>query len=41
MVPVCVLLPLLSCLFAIGSLVLCVMFSLVVSCHVTFIVCYK
>ncbi len=44
MVPVCVLLPLPSCLFAIGSLVLCVMFSLVllfiVSCsHWLFMPC--
>ncbi len=39
MVLVCVLLPLPSCLFAIGSLVHCVMFSLVCSCHVTHSVC--
>ncbi len=41
MVLVCVLLPLPSCRFAIGSLVHCVMFSLVCSCHVTYSVCYK
>ncbi len=52
MVPVCVMLPLPSCIHAIGSLVHCVMFWLVVlvicavsplvgSCHVTCIVCYK
>ncbi len=51
MVPVCVMLPLPSCIHGIGSLVHCHVLigslshvsclSLVGSCHVTCIVCYK